>query len=224
MTIKEFFSFKKNAMLWGNLLAMLAVLLIVVFGVLKWLDTYTRHGEAVVVPDVKGMSLSQAQKEFKARGLLCVVSDSMYVKSKPAGCILEYNPSAGQKIKQGRSIYLTINTRNVPLRAVPDVADNSSVRQAEVRLQASGFKIADIELVEGEKDWVYGVKYNDRILNMGEQVPIGASLTLMVGCGEEGLPKDSLELEELQLPDSENTDNTVKSSKKAAKEEEDSWF
>ena len=131
MTIKEFFSFKTNKYFWLNLIAMMAVVILLLFGVLKWLDVYTRHGEAVVVPDVKGMTVGEAEMLLRNHGLVCVVSDSNYVKNKPAGSILELNPSAGQKVKEGRTIYLTINTLDVPLRLVPDVADNSSVRQAQ---------------------------------------------------------------------------------------------
>ena len=61
MTIKEFFSFKTNKYFWLNLIAMVAVVILLLFGVLKWLDVYTRHGEAVVVPDVKGMTVGEAE-------------------------------------------------------------------------------------------------------------------------------------------------------------------
>lgn len=191
MTIKDFFSFRQNKYLWVNLIAMIIVVAGLLFGTLKGLDIYTRHGEAVVVPDVKGMSVGEAERIFSNHSLTCVVSDSTYVKNLPAGCILEYNPSAGQKVKEGRIIYLTINTLNVPLQVVPDVADNSSLRQAEARILASGFKLAEIQYMSGERDWVYGVKYNGRLLTMGEKVPMGATLTLMVGDGG-ALLRDSL--------------------------------
>ena len=55
MTIKEFFSFKHNALLWGNLIAMVVVAVVLVFVALKGVDAYTHHGEAVRVPDVKGI-------------------------------------------------------------------------------------------------------------------------------------------------------------------------
>ena len=181
MTIKDFFSFRQNKYFWGNLIAMIVVVVGLVFGVLKGLDIYTRHGEAVVVPDVKGMSVGEAEKMFRNHGLSCVVSDSSYVKTLPAGCILEYSPAAGQKVKEGRIIYLTINTLNIPLHVVPDVADNSSLRQAEARILASGFKLAEIEYMPGEKDWVYEVKYKGRPLATGDKVPAGAVLTLKVG-------------------------------------------
>ena len=29
----------------------------IVWGVLHWLDSYTRHNEALVIPDIKGMKL-----------------------------------------------------------------------------------------------------------------------------------------------------------------------
>lgn len=197
MTIKEFFSFKANKYFWLNLIAMIAVVVLLLFGVLKWLDVYTRHGEAVVVPDVKGMTVGEAEMLFRNHGLVCVVSDSSYVKNKPAGSILEVNPSAGQKVKEGRTIYLTINTLDVPMRLVPDVADNSSVRQAQAKILAAGFKLSESEMVSGEKDWVYGVKYKGRQLNMGDKVPVGATLTLLVGDGETLVQNsDSLEIVE----------------------------
>lgn len=199
MTFKEFFSLRKNSVLWLNLLAMVLVVVGLIYGVLAGLDAYTRHGQAVVVPDVKGMDVKEAAEVFRAKKLACAVVDSTYVKELRAGSILDYNPSAGQKVKEGRVIYLTINTLNIPLCQVPDVADNSSLRQAEARLLVSGFKLEKIDTVPGEKDWVYGVKYRERLLQMGEKVPTGAALTLMVGNGKDSLQVDSIALEE-QLP------------------------
>lgn len=182
MTIKEFFSIKKNRFFWGNLLAIIIIACVLVFIVLKSLDSYTRHGQAIVVPDAKGKTVYEAEILFRDAGLQCVISDSTYVKEKPAGSVLEHTPSSGQKVKEGRIIYLTINTRSVPLQNIPDVADNSSMRQAEARLQAAGFKLA-YESTKGQKDWVYAVKYKGRELGSGDKVPVGATLTLVVGDG-----------------------------------------
>lgn len=197
MTIKNFFSFRQNKFFWINIVAMILFVIALVFVTLKGIDGYTRHGEAVVVPNVKGMQVAEAEVAFADSKLSCVVSDSTYVKEQPAGCILDYHPAAGQKVKEGRIVYLTINTLDVPLQAVPDVADNSSLRQAEARILASGFKLDSIQYIPGEKDWVYEVKYRNRILTIGEQVPIGAILTLVVGDGNEApAATDSLSAEE----------------------------
>ncbi len=221
MTIKDFFSFRRNKYLWLNLIAMAVVVIVLPLVVLKGINTYTRHGEAVMVPDAKGMSITGAERLFRNHGLECVVADSSYVKTKPAGCVLEHSPAAGQKVKEGRAIYLTINTVNVPLQAVPDVADNSSLRQAEARMLASGFKLDMIEYIPGEKDWVYGVKYKEHELAPGEKVPVGSLLRLVVGGGDnwmsaaDSLAQDSLGVQVVKV---------VEEVKPGKSETDESWF
>ena len=173
MTIKEFFSFRANRFFWLNILAMPVVLIIGVFVTLRWLDAYTRHGEAVIVPDVKHKPVAEALRTLEAEGLQGLVTDSTYVKTLPPGCVLDYNPPVNQKVKKGRIIYLTVNTQNVPLMELPDVADNSSLREAEARLLAAGFKLMPNDTVPGEKDWVYGVKLAGRVLGQREKRPAG---------------------------------------------------
>lgn len=218
MTIKEFFSFQTNKYFWVNITAMIAVMVLAVFVVLKGLDVYTRHGEAVVVPDVKGMTVDEAAKMLRNHGLSCVVSDSSYVKNKPAGMVLDLNPGVGQKVKEDRTVYLTINTLDVPLRPVPDVADNSSVRQAQAKILAAGFKLNELQTVTGEKDWVYGVKYQGRPLSAGDKIPLGASLTLMVGNGT----SDTLEMDSTDI--SIDTAEPIKSESSSSSSQDDSWF
>ena len=213
MTFKEFFSFRKNISFWLNIVAMVVVGIGVIFGVLEWLDVYTRHGETVTVPNVREMTVEEAEKAFRQEGLVCVISDTRYVKNLAAGIVLDMKPNAGEKVKEGRTIYLTINTREVPLRAVPDVADNSSFRQAEAKLQSVGFKLTEVQLIPGEKDWVYGVKYQDRELSAGEKVPVGTALTLIVGDGLGELSGDSLNVDSLQIQ-----------AEPSAPVHEESWF
>ena len=194
MTIKEFFSFRTNRFFWINILAMPVVLIILVFVTLRWLDAYTRHGEAVIVPDVKHKPVAEALRILGTQNLQGQVADSTYVKTLPPGCVLEYNPPMNQKVKKGRIIYLTVNTQNVPLMELPDVADNSSLREAEARLLAAGFKLMPNDTVPGEKDWVYGVKMNGRVLGQQEKVPQGAYLTIVVG---DGLSHTEIEVDTL---------------------------
>ncbi|MBD3591107.1 PASTA domain-containing protein [Bacteroides sp. GM023] len=216
MTIKEFFSFKTNKFFWLNIIAMIVVVVVMVFGVLKWLDIHTHHGETVMVPDVKGMTVEEATKMFRNHGLVCVISDTKYVKDKAAGIILDLKPGAGDKVKEGRTVYLTVNTLDIPLRVIPDVADNSSLRQAEAKLQSAGFKLTEIQLVHGEKDWVYGVKYQGRQLTTGEKVPVGASLTLMVGNGAGDMAEeDSIDAD---------TDTEKPVASETSPTQDDSWF
>ncbi|MBQ8442455.1 MAG: PASTA domain-containing protein, partial [Bacteroides sp.] len=149
ISLKDFFSFKNNRAFWLNLIAMPIVVIAVIFGVLHWLDVYTHHGESIIVPNVNGLPLKQAENELSKKNLKVVVVDSNYVKGMPTGSILEQKPAGGAKVKIGRSIYLTINTGEVPKVAIPDIIDNCSFRQAEARLRALGFKLTEPEYIEG---------------------------------------------------------------------------
>lgn len=213
MTVKDFFSFRKNRFFWVNILLMIILVVLLVYGTFYGLDKYTRHGQSVQVPGVKGLSVKEAQSIFKQQGLKAEVSDSNYVKQLTPGSILEQNPAEGMRVKKGRIIYLTINTLNVPLQTVPDVADNSSLRQAQAKLLAAGFKLTAEEYILGERDWVYGVKYNRRELEPGEKVPIGATLTLLVGRGMTDT-REVLEYEKVIVAEESAPEPVV----------DDSWF
>ena len=79
MTIKDFFSFRQNKYFWINIAAMIVVVGLLLFGTLKGIDIYTHHGEAVVVPDVKGMTVGEAGKVFENNGQAFVITDATYV-------------------------------------------------------------------------------------------------------------------------------------------------
>ena len=197
ISLKDFFSFKNNRAFWLNLIAMPVVVIAVILGVLHWLDVYTHHGESIIVPNVNGLPVKEAQNEFSKKNLRVEIVDSNYVKGILAGAVLEQKPAAGSKVKIGRTIYLTINTGEAPKVTIPDIIDNSSFRQAEARLRALGFKLTEPEYIEGEKDWIYGVKYNGKELTSGEKVPREAVLTLCVG--DDKLKGDSIQTDSLRI-------------------------
>lgn len=164
-------------------MAMALVVILLCVGVGIGLDYYTHHGEGIVVPDLKGMGYDKACRLLAERGLDIVVSDSGYSKQYPANSVLAQTPAFGQKVKQGRVVYVTINSPHSPTFAVPDIVDNSSVREAEARLQAMGFRLTAPLLIDGEKDWVYGILCQGRRISNGDRITMDYPLTLMVGKG-----------------------------------------
>lgn len=164
-------------------MAMALVVILLCVGVGIGLDYYTHHGEGIVVPDLKGMGYDKACRLLAERGLDIVVSDSGYSKQYPANSVLAQTPAFGQKVKQGRIVYVTINSPHSPTFAVPDIVDNSSVREAEARLQAMGFRLTAPLLIDGEKDWVYGILCQGRRISNGDRITMDYPLTLMVGKG-----------------------------------------
>lgn len=172
--------------LWLNILAMILLVVVIALGAHITLNIYTHHGESISVPDVRRQSLESAQRSLENRGFIVEVNDTGYVKNLPSGVILEQMPAAGTRMKSGRVVYLTINSANSPTLALPDIIDNSSLREAQARLTAIGFRLTVPKYVPGEKDWVYGIKCRGRLLSTGDKVPIDAMVVLQVGNGTIG--------------------------------------
>ena len=186
MTTKEFFGKFWSLYLWGNLLAMMLVVLGLCFGVKYGLEWYTHHGEGIVVPKLVNMTSKNARLLLEENGLELVVTDSGYNKRLPADCILSKSPGEGMMVKKGHFIYVTVNSPSSPTFAIPDVIDNSSYREAEAKLLALGFKLLPPKRILGERDWVYGILCRGRQLSPGEHVSIDSPLTLLVGNGQYG--------------------------------------
>ncbi|MBQ2435088.1 MAG: PASTA domain-containing protein [Bacteroidaceae bacterium] len=166
-----------------NLTAMAAVVAAAVFITFRWIDNYTEHGIAIIVPDITGLQEEEAINKLAQHRLMGITDDYAYIKGVPVGAIINQRPAANAKVKRGRKIYLTVSSGNQPMITVPDIADNSSLRQAESRLRAAGFKLAPHDTIDGELDWVYSVRYNGRELQGEEKIPEGSELTLVIGGG-----------------------------------------
>jgi len=187
MNVKEFMS-KIMSKVGGfyvilNLLGMALVVVVLCLIVKFGLAVYTHHGEGIAVPDLKGMSYHKARLLLEENQLNIVVSDSGFVKTMPADCILAQTPGFGSKVKSGHTIYVTVNSPSSPTFAIPDIVDNSSFREAEAKLMAMGFRLTEPQKVVGEKDWVYGISCRGRRVSNGDRVPIDYPLTLMIGTG-----------------------------------------
>jgi len=190
----------------ANLGAMILVVIILLAVTMRWIKGYTMHGQYINVPDVCGMYEADADRELSAWGLLYEISDVRFEEGMEPGQIMEQRPKALSNVKPGRTVYLTVNSGNQPMKAIPDLADNSSLRAAQAQLSSMGFSLGETEYVSGDKDWVYGVKLDGRELSKGETVPEGSRLTIVAGNGEEELdltPADSSEMIQTDFFDSD---------------------
>ena len=167
-----------------NLLAMLVITVVILVVTFSWLDSYTHHNEAYKVPDVKGMQLSEAIEELRNQKLDYAVQEYKYKVGAENGEVLEQMPLPDALVKEGRKIYLVLNTTEAPKQGVPPVIDNCSLREAQFRLKAAGFIVEKVDVIEGEREWVYGVRYEGIELENGAAIPRGSKLTLVVGSGD----------------------------------------
>ena len=166
-----------------NLLIMAVLAFVLILVTFRWIKSYTRHGEYIAVPDVSGMYEEEAGQALAAVGLKYEVLDYKYDKMMVEGGVIEQKPKPGAYVKDGRKIYLTLNSGKEPLRVVPDLADNSSLRAAESKLRAAGFKLGRTVYVNGDLDWVYEIRYEGKQIEAGTEIPEGSTLTIVVGNG-----------------------------------------
>lgn len=183
MTGKDFVRKLFDTYVWGHIAAIAIVIAMLSIGVKYGVAAYTHHGETLVVPNVVGMQLEKAEEKMAEAGLQLVVQDTNYVKTMPPDCVLEQTPGKGKRIKSTHVVYVTINAANPPALTMPDLADNSSYREARATLLSMGFKSVEAQYVPGEKDWVYAITVNGRQVEAGERVSSAATIIIQVGDG-----------------------------------------
>lgn len=209
MTISEFFKkiFSRN--LFGNCLGIVVVTIVLALASLLFINIYTHHGREVSVPNICGMDQSVAQRKLEALGLRMEVTDTGYVYNAAPFSVLEQNLKPGEKVKPGRIILITINADGPRQIALPDIADNCSRREAEDKLRVLGFKLGATEYVQGDPEWVYGIKVNGKNVMAGTKVSINSPITLVVGSGgsiEEYNGNDSLDYIKNAPPEEEENE------------------
>lgn len=190
-----------------NLVVLAVVTCCLIYGVLKWLDHYTLHNQAVIVPDVKGLSLEEASVFIHNSGLRYNVIDSVFSKDVSPGSVVELVPSAGSKVKENRIVFVTINAVTAQMADIPEVED-LSFRQAYALLKSRGFTTIETKYVPGlYKDLAIAVESEGRTLQSGEKVTLTTPLVLVVSSGMEEIP-DSLDTVENE-PRIEQLDSEV---------------
>lgn len=209
MTISEFFKKIFSRTLFGNCLGIVVVTIVLALASLLFINIYTHHGREVSVPNICGMDQSVAQRKLEALGLRMEVTDTGYVYNAAPFSVLEQNLKPGEKVKPGRIILITINADGPRQIALPDIADNCSRREAEDKLRVLGFKLGATEYVQGDPDWVYGIKVNGKNVMAGTRVSVNSPVTLVVGSGgsiEEYNGNDSLDYVKNAPPEEEETE------------------
>ena len=204
MNPSEFLGKFTSRYLWGNICAMIIVVVLACVGVKFGLDLYTHHGESIPIPDVRHKTFTDAQYLLEQEGLTIVVSDTGYVRTLPPDCILEQSPAPGERVKSGHIIYVTVNASHTPTLTIPDVIDNSSLREAMAKLTAMGFKLTQPQYVDGEKDWVYGITVKGRHVVAGDKVSVNDYITIQVGNGQRDSTED---IDYIDAPEPQHQDD-----------------
>ncbi len=185
-TSSWFSRLRSKPILWNLTLIVVVLALLVIISYIA-LAVGTRHGMRRTVPDFTGLALKDAQYYASERGLKLIINDSLYVPAYPGGMVLEQLPKGGVDVKEGRKIYITINSFTQKKLPMPFVAGRS-LRQAKNMLESAGFGIENLEYVEDiATNYVLAQIFNGE--EVTEQSAIkaekGSGVTLRVGVSPE---------------------------------------
>lgn len=162
----------------------LSAILILFFGFFfVYLPWSTNHGEAILVPELKGLTLAEAKKALDDADLDYEVSDSQFVAGlKPLSIISNY-PKSGAYVKSSRKIFLTVAAVSAPLVKLPNIIGRSSL-SAQNQLLSSGLQFGGEEKVPAlEENTILKVKLGGRELSPGDEIPKGSKIVFVVGDG-----------------------------------------
>jgi beta-lactam-binding protein with PASTA domain len=183
----------KSSGLFKHVLIIVGLYAIIIWSVLQWLKSFTQHGIAVKVPELKGKTPKELKDLEKTIDLEFIINDSVYVFDEKKGTVIDQNPAAGSEVKQNRKVYITINAFKPPTIKMPKLID-FSLRQAKAVLETYGLEIGNIKYEpDFAKDAVLKQLYKGREIKPGDPVVQESKIDLVLGDGLKG--------EKVKLPD-----------------------
>jgi len=161
------------------------IILLIIIGfeiVFHSLDSFTRHGEEMLVPDLNSMNYEDVQQEYGDVFHFQLI-DSVYVKDFPEGAVYQQDPRPGLKVKKGRNIYIIRTTIAPEIVRVPNLR-NLSLRQAMVLLSSAGLKVDRLEFVDYfARNAVVEQLVSGIVVEPNTELEKGTAVTLRVGYG-----------------------------------------
>ncbi|MGP4109638.1 Stk1 family PASTA domain-containing Ser/Thr kinase [Streptomyces sp. 4N509B] len=135
----------------------------------------------IEVPEMRGMTLEEAQRQGTNGGFEVVEGESRTCDDVEEGLVCETNPAAGEDISRGDTVELTMSAGPEAVE-VPDVV-GESVEDAEATLEDAGF---EVEREEQESDSEEAGTVLEQDPGGGEDAAPGATITLTVAVEPEG--------------------------------------
>lgn len=170
--------------LWVNMLAAVAAVflfLLIFFGSLSLL---TEHGKIQRVPSITGQNVLAATKTLEAAGFDVVIQDSVFIDTLAKQAVVRQIPDAESMVKNGRTIYLTINRTVAPQVEMPNL-EGFSVKSAEMYLISLGLRLGELSYrPDIARNAVLEQLLGDRPIAPGTKIAIGTVINFVLGSGE----------------------------------------
>ncbi|MDP2338659.1 MAG: PASTA domain-containing protein [Bacteroidota bacterium] len=183
MTLKEFIKSKTFKL---NALAALGITFFLILLNMFFLRIYTGHGDSVEIPDLKGKTGAQVSVILNDLDLKFEIRDSVYSNEAVPGTVLDQFPKPGIKVKENRTILITLCAFKQQMIPMPQLTD-ISCRQAKNIIESSGLIAGEIEYQASEfPNLVLEQKVNGINVRVGEMISKGSVVDLVLGGNSEG--------------------------------------
>ncbi len=179
----NFLKFLISRIFLKHLIIAISIILFMSIVTLLFLKIYTRHGQALSVPDITGLSIPEADSMLTERELRYQIVDSVYNANLTRGSIIDQNPRPEFKVKKDRTIFLTINAFNPEIIKMPNIV-GVSLRQARAIVQTAGLNIGQLTYIPDiAVNNVLQQKYNGNVIEEGDSIIKGSPIDLVLGRG-----------------------------------------
>jgi beta-lactam-binding protein with PASTA domain len=177
----SFLAFVKSKYFFIHTGIILVVILLIFMGTIKFLNSYTNHGEYVEVPDVTGKKILDLPSSEGAEAVTFQIIDSIYDPREKPGIVLRQDPLPQSKVKHNRTVYLYVTGMVPPQIKMPKLIDRSE-RQARLIIETYGLKVGSVELKEADcNGCVLSQTIKGEEVAPGTSVKKGSVVSLVVG-------------------------------------------
>jgi beta-lactam-binding protein with PASTA domain len=161
------------------------------------LDYYTRHGDAILVPNILKMKPFEAEEKLSSMDLGMKIIDTVYIDNMKPGVIVEQTPEANDDVKSGRVVYVTVNATSRPRVSMPKLTD-CSLNLAKALLKNAGLVLGNItkEYAEYGNNLVTAQRVSGRSIEPGEKVLKGTVVDITIIDSEATPSGDSTVIDE----------------------------
>jgi len=144
----------------------------------------TNHGETITVPDLKGLNYIEIDDFLSKRNLRYeIIPDSSFTTKYSPLSVIFQNPIKGKKVKEGRKVYLTLNSIQPPKIKMPKLI-NGSVKNAQLILKTYNLFLGKINYVpDMAANAVIQQYHKGEIIKGGNLIAKGSIIDLDIGNG-----------------------------------------
>ncbi|MBK6622303.1 MAG: PASTA domain-containing protein [Saprospirales bacterium] len=184
----EFRLFVTSMFFVKNFSAMVGAVLLIIGLIFLWMKCYTHHGQSVQVQDYTNMTLKDATAKAKSRSFRIQVVDSIWRDGVEPNIVLEQNPKPFSRVKEKRTIYLTVTKNTAEEVLLPTLVGNYDYYQYQKKLINKGIYTTIKERIFDNKqaeNTILHLFYKDEKitesgLKNGVRVPKGSTLEFVI--------------------------------------------